>query len=252
MKASSAAVADETKPERVSAAKSGKATGRRPAATLDVTAPTPMADRTIGPVHAHTPADRPKLGGAEAGIPTSVPADAGLEREGAAGAKPEVLDLVDQLRGLVEGANVGDKGALAALRQFLNGHPEVWQACGDLGKVAERAWLDLLAKDDALAQESAARHLARLKADLAGPEPLALEQLLVDEVGICYLAKKHAEITAASPSGGSLAQAGFRLKRVESAQRRFVRAVKTLAGLRALLPEGLSPLPRPPKGTAAL
>ncbi len=174
------------------------------------------------------------------------------EREGAGDPLPEAPDLVNQLRGLVEGANSGDRSALAALRRFLDHHPEVWKTCGDLGKVAERAWLDLLAKDDALAQESAAKHLARLKSDLAGPEPLMLEKLLVDDIGVCYLAKLHAEIAAASPSGGSLAQAGFRLRRAESAQRRFLRAVKTLTGLRALLPEGLSPLKQSRPGATEL
>ena len=136
------------------------------------------------------------------GVPTPAKREGDRGAGGSNAIAPEVPDLVDQLRGLVEGANAGDKGALVALRRFLDQHPEVWSVCGDLGKVAERAWLDLLAKNDTLAQESVTRHLAQLKADLAGPEPLALEKLLVDEIGICYLAKKHAEITAASPPVG--------------------------------------------------
>jgi hypothetical protein len=51
----------------------------------------------------------------------------------------------------------------------------------------------------------------------------------------------HAEIQAASPGAGSLQQAAFRRRRAESALRRHVSTVKTLATLRSLLPAGLAP-----------
>jgi hypothetical protein len=51
----------------------------------------------------------------------------------------------------------------------------------------------------------------------------------------------HAEIQAASPAGGSLEQAAFKLKRAESSQKRLLAATKTLATLRALVPAGLVP-----------
>ena len=46
---------------------------------------------------------------------------------------------------------------------------------------------------------------------------------------------------AAGPAGASLDQAAFRLKRAEPAQRRHLTAVKTLATLRTLMPQGLVP-----------
>jgi len=53
---------------------------------------------------------------------------------------------------------------------------------------------------------------------------------------------EQAQIEAASPAGRSLPQAAFRLRRAESAQRRYLNAVKTLTTLRALAPQGLAPV----------
>jgi hypothetical protein len=83
--------------------------------------------------------------------------------------------------------------------------------------------------------------VAGLKADLAGDEPTPIEALLIDHLAACHLAAQHAEIQAASGCGGSLEQANFRLRRAESAQKRLLHATKTLATLRALVPQGLVP-----------
>jgi hypothetical protein len=60
-------------------------------------------------------------------------------------------------------------------------------------------------------------------------------------VGVAWLGVHLAEIQAASPAGASLGQAAFRLKRAESSQKRLLAATKTLATLRALVPQGLVP-----------
>jgi hypothetical protein len=142
---------------------------------------------------------------------------------------------------LVARANKGDREALALLRQFLDANPHIWQRAGNLTAIAERAWIDLIAKENQLVAESAQRCLVELKTDLKGPHPTPMESLLVDSVGVTWLAIQHAEIHAASPPSGSLGQAAFRLKRAESAQKRHLNAVKTLATLRSLMPAGLVP-----------
>ncbi len=76
---------------------------------------------------------------------------------------------------------------------------------------------------------------------MKGPHSTALEALLVDLLGVAWLSTQHAEIQAASPAGSSLDQVAFKLKRAESSQQRLLSAVKTLATLRALVPQGLMP-----------
>jgi hypothetical protein len=159
--------------------------------------------------------------------------------EGAGRAASE--DSRELLRQLIARANDGDREALARLRQFLDLNPALWARAGDLTEAAERAWIELVVGTDQFAAESVRRRVAQLKAELQGPSPTRLEALLIDQISLTWLAAQHGEIQAASPAGGSLQQAAFRLRRAESAQRRHLTAIKTLATLRSLSPAGLVP-----------
>jgi hypothetical protein len=150
-------------------------------------------------------------------------------------ASPAPPSIGEALMNVARQAEEGDEASLKRLRQFLDENPEVWRRAGDIGAVAERAWIEAVAEDNGLLCESVPRRLRELKSELAGGDATPLEMLLVDLVGVTWLAAKHAELRA-SISGGSLQQATFRLKRAESAQRRFLGAIKTLAKIRALLP----------------
>jgi hypothetical protein len=151
-------------------------------------------------------------------------------------------DYAALLKALVDRANSGDGDALARLRRFLDSNPHIWRQVGDLNTVTERAWIELMAERNQLLAESVRRNLGAMKSELAGPRPTALEALLVDQVGIAWLALHYAELQAASPPGSSLDQAAFKLRRAESSQKRLLSAAKTLVTLRALLPAGLVPL----------
>jgi hypothetical protein len=112
---------------------------------------------------------------------------------------------------------------------------------GDVSRLAERAWVDLLSSNSLLAAESISRYLRQLKAELAGPNPTPTEHMLIDMVGVRFLAAQHAEYTAAQ-QGGSLEQARFRIRRAESAQKRFASSLKMLILVRTLAPRSLFPL----------
>jgi hypothetical protein len=103
-------------------------------------------------------------------------------------------------------------------------------------------WLDLLAGEDRLMYESVKRQIARLKEELAGLHPTAMERLLVAQVITCYLAVQHAEMALATPGSTSPAQTAMRLRRAESSQKRYLAALKTLARLRATAARGMVPL----------
>lgn len=155
---------------------------------------------------------------------------------------PNPAALTAALQGLVQRANAGDRQAVTDLRQALDEHPEIWQSCGNLSKMAERAWLELIGGDQVLSVESIKRSLKELKADLLGPHPTVIERVLVDSAAISYLALRHSEISAANPGSQSLGLATLRLRRCESAHRRFTSSLKILTLLRAKAPEGLVPL----------
>ena len=168
-------------------------------------------------------------------------AAAGPRADKKTGATGETVDYRRLFEELVGRANQGEKLAVTRLRAFLDVNPWLWRRAGDLSAAAERAWIDLVVGADAFKSESVRRRLAELKEQLRGPSPTPLESMLVDLVTASWLAVQHADIALASPAGASLGQAAFRLKRAESAQKRFLTVTKTLATLRALLPEGLVP-----------
>lgn len=222
---------------RTAQAPGGRVSGQTRSArvTPRLTAGTTPARRTRSKPSA---ARRQRTGHPKATVP--VPPAAGAEGK-RPGANPPVPDHAARLRALVEKANAGDRAALADLRATLDAFRAISETCEDLGQVAERLWVDLLVGGDVLARESVRRRLKRLREDLAGPRPGALEALLAEEVGLCYLSTRHAEIAAASPGGASLALAAFRARRLELARRSLVRALKTLGTLRSLRPPGLLP-----------
>jgi hypothetical protein len=160
------------------------------------------------------------------------------------GPPPEPAAAVE-LRELVRRAQAGDPAALPRIRQVLDERPEVWQHAGDLAALAERAWIAVLAADNPVAVEAMKRTLAQMKAELTGDQPTALERLLVDQIVVSWLECKYVEATSAAPGHASLQQAGFRLRRLESAQKRHLAAIKTLTTLRTLLPAGLAPRQAP-------
>jgi hypothetical protein len=137
------------------------------------------------------------------------------------------------LQELVRRANEGNATCLAGLRRTLDNNPPLWRAAGDVSALAERHWIELLACGNKLAEESIPRRLRELKDGLAGPDPTSLEALLIDVIGVNWLAAQHGEIAAAQ-AGGSIQQATFRHRRAESCQRRLIKAIKALAMVRAL------------------
>ena len=146
-----------------------------------------------------------------------------------------------RLERLNKRANSGDTKALAELEAFLRKHPDVLAAAGDLAKHAEKAWIDLVVGSDSFTRVAVTSQFEQLKRELAGPGPSPLEKLLVDHVAVTHLAERQAELTAAQ-IGRSLQQAAFRLKKAESAQKRFLAATKLLANLRAMQPRSNRPL----------
>jgi hypothetical protein len=162
---------------------------------------------------------------------------------------PAEPSVTVELRALVQRAQAGDPQALPRIRELLETFPQIWEHLGDLSALAERAWIAVLAADHPLAVESMRRTTQEMKQDLAGDSPSRLERMMADQVIVSWMELKYLEGVSADAGPGSLRQAGFQLKRLESAQRRYLSAVKALTTVRALLPAGVVP-PRP-QGVAA-
>lgn len=154
---------------------------------------------------------------------------------------PAGLTQAQALQVVVQRASEGNQECLRGLRDILDANPSIWQTAGNVSALAERHWIEVLASGSKLAEESIPRHLKQLKAGLLGSDPTPLEVLLVDLIGVSWLAAQHGEIVA-SRQDGSAQQIASRLRRAESGHKRLLNASKTLAVIRALLPprSGLS------------
>src|SRR5262249_21611261 len=153
--------------------------------------------------------------------------------------------VVAELRALVARAKKGDASVLPQIRQLLDEHEEITRHVADLEAVVVRAWAVLLAGDDPLSLEAVRERAELLRRDLSGDAPTPLECLLVGQVVACWLELSHAPGAAARAGQKSLGPAGFELKRAESAQKRYLAAIRTLTTVRALLPNGLVPASGP-------
>jgi hypothetical protein len=142
----------------------------------------------------------------------------------------------------VRRAEEGDESVLPELRAALDMNGWAWRDYGNLGRQSEAAWLQLIAGKNLMLLESTQRTVTQLRAELAGPEPSPLERLLVERVVACWLQVHYSDAAYAQLKGATPAQHTAALRRQNSAQQRFVLAVKALATVRKLLRPGLSPV----------
>jgi hypothetical protein len=144
----------------------------------------------------------------------------------------------ERMRRLLERAEGGDRSAMPALELLLDATPEVWRTYGDLARVAEDAWVELVAGPNLLLKESLRRKLAELKSELlSGPAASPLERLLVGRVAAGWLQTAYADAAAAQAREKplDLAQLEQQQRRQERAQKGYLAAIRTLAWIRKLL-----------------
>jgi hypothetical protein len=141
----------------------------------------------------------------------------------------------ERIMALVDRANQGDTSVLPALRKLFDEHPSLWEENGDLARVVEAGWLKRMCGADEFFKETVSRQLRAMRKELRGPAPSALERLLVDRIGICWLALHYAEaIYAQGGSDMTFKQGDYYQDRIDRSQKRYLAAIKALAQIRRL------------------
>jgi hypothetical protein len=133
----------------------------------------------------------------------------------------------------------GDRSALPAIKAAFDEHPELVAHFGDLSARALEALLDLAAGNDQVTREAIRRHAAALRGEIAGGDPSPLLGLLADRVSLTWIDTHTADLNLAAqarlhPSDPQFIQVACR--RADSAQRRFLAAVRAAATVTKLLP----------------
>lgn len=139
----------------------------------------------------------------------------------------------------------GHASAAGMLDRWMKKFPDVARELaltrlGDLCANAEAAWMKTLTGDNPLDQLGVKDQIAALKAELLGENPSILEKVLVSSLIVAHLAHHRAVMWAAQPAQQQ-AVATARDRRVESASRWFLLAVKSLAIVRQQQARGLVP-----------
>ena len=127
---------------------------------------------------------------------------------------------------------------VTALRQALDQNVTVWQKVSDLSTGARRL---ALKKFSPLMRESVLKRLELIEAELGYGDAPAIERLLIEQVGTCWLQLHLAEAinsTLALEEAG-ISQSEFLEKRLTGAQGRYLKAIETLARVRRLLRPGV-------------
>src|SRR5258708_19161826 len=88
-------------------------------------------------------------------------------------------NCMEQFRGMAMLAQQGNEHAIARLKAELDADSKLWEECGDLAKIAETTWINLITKQNFILQEALTRTVVRMKDELTGPAPSALETPLV-------------------------------------------------------------------------
>lgn len=140
----------------------------------------------------------------------------------------------DSLFALADRAQRGDQSAIPALRERLR-NPEVIDVLG--GNVAQNA-MDAIVRTYAgknlLVQESVARKLEQMRAELGGENPSPLERLLVERIVATWLHLAHLEAVYAGKESMALELASYYQRAINAASKRHLSAIKTLAVVRKL------------------
>lgn len=143
-----------------------------------------------------------------------------------------------ELEGLLERAQAGDRSTLPAIREMFDLEPGLWEANGDLARIAEDKLIDTATGDNLFFKEVLRRRVDQLKSELVGSNPSPLERLLADRVAACWLQVHYWDTIYSQALGSdnfSWKASEYYQRRLDQVQRRYLAAIRSLAQVRRLL-----------------
>jgi hypothetical protein len=155
----------------------------------------------------------------------------------------DVQDKLAVLQALSEKAENGDKEARKELRRALReSAPQIVARASDIGRRGQWTLIKTVAANDPLTEEALVARLDLLRAEVAGPEPSPLEVLLTERICSLWLLIEVLEFLVSPQLSADLpperrspvAYLQHVFKWQESANRRFLSAIRELARVRKL------------------
>lgn len=146
------------------------------------------------------------------------------------------------LQQLLTRAQQGDRTVLTELRRVLDQDRSLWIEFGNLALQAEAGLVKLAAGNDLLLAESIMRKQADLKIELAGGDTDPLVKALAERAAICALQVAYFDGLLSGRPGRSVALLEPLRKQLDSANKRYLNALKMLATVKKLLRPAVSPI----------
>jgi len=131
-------------------------------------------------------------------------------------------------------ADDGDESVLPAIRKLLALPDVVEQMGGNLAARAQKALVNSICGKRLPDKEALLQKLANLRAELGGPAPTPLEQLVVERIVACWLQLHSLELSYGSQASMAIELATYYQKSIDRAQKRYLAAIKALAYVRRL------------------
>ena len=129
-----------------------------------------------------------------------------------------------------------NKDAIAAVLDACRDNPKelIRVGQGNLERCVELLLIEATAGATPLMSEAIRARFAEVRAGLLGPDPTALDRLLVDRVALCWLEVHLLQISALVADKKTLNLIEHRDRRIERAERRYLAAMKALATVRKM------------------
>jgi hypothetical protein len=139
-----------------------------------------------------------------------------------------------EINAIVRKAEQGDQAALAEVREMLTAAGDADALGGNIAREALRLLVKSTTAGNPVMRESTERKFAEMRAELLGPNPTALERLLVERIIATWYHLHSLEASYAGRESMSLAQGLYYQKCISAAQKRYIAAIKGLADVRRL------------------
>jgi hypothetical protein len=154
----------------------------------------------------------------------------------------DAKERLKALEALSEKAEGGDKSARRELREAVReSAPKIVSRASDIGRRGRWALIKTIAANDPLTEEALVARLDLLRAQVAGPSPSPLEDLLAERVCSLWLLIESLELLVSAQLSRDNSEHRVPMsylrdvwKWQESASRRYLAALKTLAQVRRL------------------
>ena len=150
---------------------------------------------------------------------------------------PALHDQVHDIDKILQRVQRGDNTVLPALRALLTERSELATILGDMAEHVQAVLIEQIAEGNQGMRLCIETTMQEHKKRLAGPQPSALETLLIERIMLDWLALHLLELydVMGQKKSRTVVQAEYMAKRIDHAHRRYHRSLMALAQVRRLM-----------------